>query len=282
MVGADRMEGTNGYAILLSCLGAGAVVGALTLPKLRLKLSSDRILLIATLLFAAATIVTGLVDHFYVVALAMLPAGWAWLANLTTFNITARFSIADWVMSRGLALNQMVFFGCQTLAALVWGQIAQMSSVYIALTVAGAAMVAAMLTGLRFRLITPAKTDLQASKHWAEPVVSLRDPNERGPVVTLIEYQIDPADAERFLAAIRALAVSRERNGGYAWGIYEDMAKPGRYVEQFFSRSWLEHLRQHERTTLGDKALQDAVRAFHTLPEPPRVSHMAAPVRLGH
>jgi hypothetical protein len=212
----------------------------------------------------------------------MLPAGWAWLANLTTFNITARFSIADWVMSRGLALNQMVFFGCQTLGSLLWGQVAQVTSVYAALTAAGVVMVAAMLTGLRFKLITPAKTDLLASKHWAEPVVFLKDPNERGPVVTLIEYQIDPTNSERFLTAIRALAVSRRRNGGYAWGIYEDMATPGRYVEQFFSRSWLEHLRQHERTTLADKALQDAVITFHTLPERPRVSHVAAPVREGH
>lgn len=279
LVGAQRMQGQNGYAILLSCLGVGAVVGALTLPKLRLKLSSDRISFIGTSLFAAAALITGLVDNFYVIALAMLPAGWAWLANLTTFNITARFSIADWVMSRGLALNQMVFFGCQTLGSLMWGQVAQVTNVYVALTASGAAMVAAMVTGLRYKLITPEKTDLQASKHWAEPVVFLKDPNERGPVITLIEYQIEPADAERFLTAARALAVARRRNGGYAWGIYEDMAKPGRYIEQFFSRSWLEHLRQHERTTLADKTLQDAVNAFHTLAEPPRVSHVAAPAR---
>lgn len=279
LVGAQRMQGQNGYAILLSCLGVGAVVGALTLPKLRLKLSSDQISFLGTALFAGAAIVTGVVDNFYLIALAMLPAGWAWLANLTTFNITARFSIADWVMSRGLALNQMVFFGCQTLGSLLWGQVAQVTSVYVALTVSGAVMVAAMLTGVRYKLITPAKSDLQASNHWAEPVVLLKDPDERGPVVTLIEYQIDPADAERFLSAVRALAVARRRNGGYAWGIYEDMAKPGSYIEQFFSRSWLEHLRQHERTTLADKALQDAVNAFHTLADAPRVSHVAAPAR---
>ena len=44
----------------------------------------------------------------------------------------------------------------------------------------------------------------------------------------------------------------------------------------------LEHLRQHERTTLADKALQDAVNAFHTLPESPRVLHAAAPARERH
>lgn len=277
LVGAERLDGGNGYAILLSCLGIGAVVGALTLPKMRLKLSSDRISFIAVSIFAVATIVTGLVDNFYVIALAMLPAGWAWLANLTTFNITARFSIADWVMSRGLALNQMVFFGCQAVGSLLWGQIAQVTSVYIALTTAGAAMLIAMLTGLRFKLITPAKTDLQASRHWAEPIVFLKDANERGPVLTLIEYEIKSTEAARFLAAIQALAGSRERNGGYGWSVHQDMGRPGRYVEQFFSHTWLEHLRQHERTTLADKVLQDAVNAFHTLPEPPRVSHLAAP-----
>lgn len=280
LVGAERMpHGDNGYAILLSCLGTGAVIGALTVPKARLKLSSDRISSIATVLFAAAMIATALVENFYVIAAAMLPAGWAWLANLTTFNITARFTIADWVMSRGLALNQMVFFGCQALGSMVWGQVAGATSVYTAVLVAGAAMIAAMLAGVRFRLLTPSREELQASKHWAEPVVLVEDANERGSVLTLIEYQIDPADRERFLEALQELAVSRRRNGGYGWGVHEDMGKPGRYVEQFVSRSWLEHLRQHERTTLGDKAVQDAVNAFHALPEPPRVSHLAAPAR---
>jgi Transmembrane secretion effector len=41
--------------------------------------------------------------------------------------------------------------------------------------------------------------------------------------------------------------------------VFEDAETPGRYVESFLTDSWVEHLRQHQRTTLADKAVQDAV-----------------------
>jgi hypothetical protein len=56
--------------------------------------------------------------------------------------------------------------------------------------------------------------------------------------------------------------------------VFEDAETPGRYVEQFLSDSWLEHLRQHQRVTLADKAIQDKVRSFHRGAQPPKVSHL--------
>jgi transmembrane secretion effector len=270
-------QGSVGYPILLTCIGVGAVIGAVTLPRIRPTMSSDRLSAIATVLFAAATAAAAFVDNFTAVAAFMLAAGWAWLANLTTFNITARFTIADWVMSRGLAINQMVFFGCLTLGSVVWGQVASLTSIETALALSGAGMVAALAGALRFRLLTPGKEDLKPSLHWAEPVVLLGDANDRGPVLTTIEYQIDPAEADRFVAALHELRIARRRNGGYAWSVYEDLEAPGRYVEQFLTDSWVEHLRQHQRTTLGDKAIQDSVHAFHRGERPPKVSHLAYP-----
>jgi quinol monooxygenase YgiN len=207
----------------------------------------------------------------------MLPAGWAWLANLTTFNITARFSIADWVMSRGLAINQMVFFGGLTLGAIVWGQVAALTSIETALVAAAAGMAAALAIARRLPLATPAKGDLAPSLHWAEPMVSIPDPERRGPVLTTIEYQIEPAHAEAFLAALRSLETARRRNGGYGWAVFEDAETPGRYVESFLTDSWIEHLRQHQRTTLADKAVQETVRGFHRGERPPAVMHLISP-----
>jgi hypothetical protein len=212
-----------------------------------------------------------------VVAAFMLPAGWAWLANLTTFNITARFNIANWVMSRGLAVQQMTFFGCQVLGSIVWGQIASVTSIYVALVLSAVGMIIASATAFRFKLLTPPKDALEPSRHWAEPRVQLDDADDRGPVLTTVEYQIDPAQAASFLASIQELRISRRRDGGYGWGVYEDLEKPGRYLEQFFTDSWLEHLRQHGRSTVADKAIQDKVRSFHRGAEPPKVSHLAYP-----
>lgn len=51
----------------------------------------------------------------------------------------------------------------------------------------------------------------QVPHHWAQPVVYLDGVNDRGPVLTLIEYQIQPADREAFLKAMQALSVCHDR-----------------------------------------------------------------------
>ena len=51
---------------------------------------------------------------------------------------------------------------------------------------------------------------------------------------------------------------------------------PARFIETFLDESWLEHLRQHERVTVDDRAIQERVAAFHVGGEPPRVSHLLA------
>ena len=278
LVGAQKLShGATGYAILLSCLGAGAVAGALTLPAIRPLMSSGRLSALATLIFAAAIAAAALASDFRIVAVFMVAGGWAWLANLTTFNITARFSIADWVMSRGLAINQMVFFGGMTVGSILWGQVASLASIELALLAAGIGMVVALVAVARLQLVTPAKDDLKPSLHWAEPSVAT-DATREGRVLTMIEYQIDPAQAPGFVAVLHQLRVSRLRNGAYAWGVFGDLQAPGRYVEQFLTASWLEHLRQHQRITLGDKALQEQGLAFHRGAQPPKVSHLSAPV----
>ncbi|MCX5892892.1 MAG: MFS transporter, partial [Deltaproteobacteria bacterium] len=38
--------------------------------------------------------------------------------------------------------------------------------------------------------------------------------------------------------------------------------------------TWLEHLRQHERITMEDRAVEEQVAAFHLGPGRPKVSHL--------
>ena len=62
----------------------------------------------------------------------------------------------------------------------------------------------------------------------------------------------------------------------YAWGLFEDVAQPGRYLEYFLVASWLEHLRQHERVTRADQDIQTRALSFHTGPDQPLVSHFTS------
>jgi len=62
----------------------------------------------------------------------------------------------------------------------------------------------------------------------------------------------------------------RRRDGAFSWGIFEDIARPGHYVELFQHDSWLDHLRQHARVTREDQRIQEDIHRFHIGSAAPR------------
>src|SRR5690606_17544542 len=96
-------------------------------------------------------------------------------------------------------------------------------------------------------------------------------------MVTL-RFLIDEGDTHAFLSAIHELSGERYRDGAHDWGVYQDAADPGAWIEWFFLPSWAEHLRQHERATKHDQDVHALTRKFHRGAEPPQVSHFLAPV----
>jgi len=274
LVGATKAgAGPYGYAILLSGLGVGAVAAALTLPRVRRIATPNALVISGSLLFACATAVAALSDSFVVVAASMVPAGWSWLANVTSLNVAARFAIADWVMARGLAMNQMVFFGSSAFGAATWGALAQQTSVEASLLAAAACIVLAAAAGALLKL-PAARRDMEPTRHWAHPHVDVQAQDQPGPVQVSIEYGVAPSDVETFLLAARDLERSRRRNGAIAWRLYRDLEDPARFVEQFVESSWTDHLRHHERTVAEDREAQEKLRRLQRGGGVPKVSHL--------
>jgi quinol monooxygenase YgiN len=116
--------------------------------------------------------------------------------------------------------------------------------------------------------------DLTPSMHWPMPATAEQIDSDVGPVLVTVEYLINPNDRKHFLAALDRLAPERRRDGAYAWGVFEDSAKPGHFVETFLAESWLEHLRQHERVTRADQLLEEHVLRFTVAT--PKVTHFIA------
>jgi quinol monooxygenase YgiN len=145
----------------------------------------------------------------------------------------------------------------------------------VALFLAAAGAVAAIMLTSPWKLQTGAGIDLTPSMHWPAPVTAESIGHDRGPVLVTVEYRIRPADREAFLDAITKLEQGRRRDGAYAWGVFEDAAEPGRFVETFLLESWMEHLRQHERVTNADRVIQEAVWRFN-LDGEPKVTHLIA------
>jgi hypothetical protein len=118
--------------------------------------------------------------------------------------------------------------------------------------------------------------------HWPAPVVRTELEAERGPVMVTIEYRIDPATSLDFEHAMERVEEIKRRDGATFWTLMVDAVHPARYVEFFMVESWLEHLRQHERITVADRAIEDAAHAFHVGGKRPAVTHFVASQIVSH
>ena len=63
------------------------------------------------------------------------------------------------------------------------------------------------------------------------------------------------------MQAINEYARIRRRDGAYRWGSFRDTETANRFLETFLVNSWAEHLRQHERQTQSDEALEQRIPA---------------------
>lgn len=115
--------------------------------------------------------------------------------------------------------------------------------------------------------------DVTPSAHWPQPIVVNGLHRDRGPVLVTVEYAVAPDDRKAFLHLMHELAPGRRRDGALSWGVFEDTADPGRYMETFTTGSWLEHLRQHERVAHDDRRLQAQIAALQREQGLPRVRH---------
>jgi hypothetical protein len=121
---------------------------------------------------------------------------------------------------------------------------------------------------------TDVAIDLTPSMHWPDPIVTAAVEKDASPVMVIVEYRIAPKDRDAFLTAIEELAHERRRDGAYAWGIFQDTADEGRFLETFLVDSWMEHLRQHQRVTNADRVLQEQVHRF--VQASPVVTHLVS------
>ncbi|MGC2824359.1 MAG: MFS transporter, partial [Pseudolabrys sp.] len=263
------------YGILLGAIGAGAVGGAFALPWLKAKFGPDRVVAAGTAGTAATLVLFGLAREPVMGLAASVLAGVSWIAVLASLNVSAQVALPDWVRGRGLSMFVTVFFGAMALGSAVWGQVAGMLGLPDAHFIAAAGALIAIPLTRRWKLQTAAGIDLTPSMHWPAPVITHEVEVDRGPVLVTVEYRIQRGDRKAFLAALEKLAHERRRDGAYAWGVFEDSAEEGRFLETFLVESWLEHLRQHQRVTKADRILQSAVHRYH-VEGAPKVTHFIA------
>jgi MFS family permease/quinol monooxygenase YgiN len=258
------------FTLLLAAMGAGAIVAAMYLPRLRQLMTRDTLVLRATLLQSACTAVMAFAPNVYVAVPAMLLGGMAWITCANSLAVSAQLSLPDWVRARGMSTYQMAIMGAMALGAALWGQVATLTSVPTSLQVAALSGSVTMLLAQRWVRDLSIEEDLSPSREFKAPVANA--PPGVGNVVVTIEYLIDPARADDFRALMQESRRSRLRQGALEWELLRDVNQPGRFIEQIVDESWTEHLRRFDRATASDVALRERKLAFHIGEDPPLVT----------
>jgi hypothetical protein len=258
------------YGLLLGFFGAGAVLGAVVLPRLRAKLSAEVTLGLATAIFAGVLFGMTFLRTEAVLLPLMLLGGAAWTVFMSGFNILVQKLAPDWVRSRVLAFYLFVFQGSVALGSTVWGFVATHAGVHRALAFAAVGAAACLVLQPLLRLPS-SKVDLTPWNHWLRPTMFEEPDPEDGPVLITVKYVVDPGKLHDFLRDIHRYARVRRRDGATEWGIFADTENANVYLENFLVDSWAEHERQHHRFTRADADIEKRVQSYTV--KPPEVKH---------
>jgi len=263
------------FGAMMGCYGAGAIcMAVLVLGKLRARFSFDQVLFGASLVSAAATAVVTLVPGKFAMGAVLVVCGASWISGLNTFSVASQSAFPNWVRARSSAIYLVVMQGGSALGAIVWGQITSHSSATVALSVAAAGLVLSAILSRIFPISHVENLDLTPSDHWHGHALANEPGPDDGPILVTIEYHIDPEQASGFRAAMLLLRDIRLRDGAFRCSLFVDLDDATLYRETFLVGSWAEHLRQHERATMEDQRIEQAVLDFHKLPDPPVVRHL--------
>jgi len=267
------------FGIATGLVGAGALFGAVFLPKLKAKFHPSSLLFGVSILDATLFAVFALTFNVTVLLIVCFLFGSAWIIALANLNVSAQTALPNWVRARGLAIFLTIFFGAMSLGSLIWGNVASHLPLTYTLFIASGVLVIGALLTTKFKLNLGSDKDLEPDLHWPTPktddsVLNQENVNDASPVLITIEYKIDKTHRADFLSRIGQLGEARKRNGAYQWGVMQDTENAETFVEYFFESSWLHHLHHHERTSGDDKKVQQEVNVMHKGENPPQVRHM--------
>ncbi|MFB6878309.1 MFS transporter [Streptomyces sp. NPDC056323] len=266
--------GSGGYGLLLGAVGVGAVAGAFALPRIRRVLGINGTLAAGAVVFAGVLAMLAAVHVPWLAALALLPAGLAWIAVLSTLNAAVQTRLPGWVRARGLAVYLLVFQGGQALAAPLWGVVSDRIGLGPCLLIAAGAMLLSAATVRRWPLHDAEGIDPAPSDHWPTPPLVFEPGESDGPVLVSVVYRVPAQQQVRFTDRMLRVAGSRRRTGALSWGLYQDGHDPERFVENYLVSSWAEHRAQHHvRLTATDHRFEEEARALLTPGTAPEVTH---------
>ena len=275
LVARDLLHGgAQTYGVMLGAFGMGAVIGALNLSRLRARFSGEASVRLCAMVMGAGVAVVSVSSWPILTGCALLFVGAGWTSSVTLFNIGVQLSAPRWVAGRALAAFQAAIAGGIAIGSWGWGYTANHIGVEATLLISGIAMFASPLLARWMRTPPVGGRNEQLMETIADPEVRLSLTARSGPIVVEIEYRVDAGKARLFYAIMQRVELSRQRNGAYGWSIARDIADPELWTERYHCPTWHDYLRQRNRSTQAERALQTRALQFHLGPGPVRIRRM--------
>ena len=268
--------GATGFGFLMGCLGTGAVMAGLAIGRLRSWLGLERLVLVGSLVFAAAMAVAALSKMHVLVYAALVAGGASWMSVMSTYNTATQTSVPPWVRARATAMHTLCSLGSFAIGSGLWGALSGLVGITPTLLLAAFAMVASSLLARRFPLRMGGLDEVTQAPLSADLFLKYEPEAEAGPVAVEIAYRVRPESTEAFLDAVSQLRGPRRRDGATLWRVYRDLSDPTRFVERFIVTRWADYLHQRARGTLADQEIEAGLRE-HLLPgDEPSAQHYIA------
>ena len=145
--------GPEAFGTLMGAMGVGAIITALFIaPPLNARYSRDTIVFGASLLIAAALYGVGTVRDPLLFAGVLCVYGGAWMICMLSLQVAAQMVLPAWVRGRGLSMTMMGFTAGMAGGGIIWGTVANFTSMEIAFDIAAVVMVIGTFLTYRYRI----------------------------------------------------------------------------------------------------------------------------------
>jgi predicted MFS family arabinose efflux permease len=138
----------NGYGLLVSCVGAAAVIGSFLLRGFRRRWPTNLLLIAAIVTVAAMLLTLARMRWVPFVGVMLGPGAAAWTSSNQNFQIAVQMSAPGWVRASAIAAYQPTFQGGLALGSAIWGVVAERTD--DVLTLAALGLVVGLVAALRW------------------------------------------------------------------------------------------------------------------------------------
>ncbi len=233
--------GASALGLVLACQGAGAVLGAVTLPRLDAMARQNTVVTIGFVVAGVSLAVAAAAPNTVVLGAATVLAGWAWTTVLATDQAALQMYLPGWVRARGISVMMIATFAGQAFGAAVFGWIGSAFSMVAMLVIAAVWLLTGSLLGVFLPLRDLGERDVSAVPAWVSPEIVVDAEAQARPMQVRVLYDVPFATEGEFVDIMAHIRLIRLRTGALRWQLLADPAVDGRYYEEYMVASWVDH-----------------------------------------